>query len=304
MTARERLAAVIEGVPPLHDAVERLPVTGGAAPAHALVRSAVAPMLANPNITEPQVSQAVLGAHLLVLRRRGRWLHCRSDDGYLGWVHRGYLLQVDEAAARTWEIGTEGEACLALGAEVHDNEGHLLARLPWGSRFVCQPDGTARLPDGQSGRVIGETLPVAERASRFPTDGAAAVRTAARWLGSPYQWAGVTPSGVDCSGLVQAVWRLHGLLIPRDSDLQAVTGEPVHTGNSFQNCEPGDLLFFAEEPGRITHVTMSTGGPRIIHASLGNGGVRRNDLTGDTGFERDLRDIFVCARRVGPAGAA
>jgi hypothetical protein len=43
---------------------------------------------------------------------------------------------------------------------------------------------------------------------------------------------------------------------------------------------------------------MSTGGPAIIHASLGNGGVARNDLAGRRHYEQELRRIFLCARRV------
>jgi hypothetical protein len=48
---------------------------------------------------------------------------------------------------------------------------------------------------------------------------------------------------------------------------------------------------------------MSAGGSRIIHSSLGNGGVARNDLLGPHNYERELRRIFLCARRViGGAG--
>ena len=104
--------------------------------------------------------------------------------------------------------------------------------------------------------------------------------------------------GVDCSGLVQGVWKLHGRLIPRDSDQQSRFGEEVDPGPEFENLLPGDLCFFAEDPGRVTHVVMSTGGPKIIHASLGNGGVARNDLMGRRSYERELRRLFHNARRV------
>ena len=116
----------------------------------------------------------------------------------------------------------------------------------------------------------------------------------------PYLWGGVTMGGVDCSGFVQALYRLHGHVIPRDSDQQSRTGEEVDPGDGFAGLRPGDLLFFAEEPGRCSHVTMSTGGSRIIHSSLGNGGVQRNDLAGRRAYERELRTLFIGARRIIP----
>lgn len=279
----DRLIRLPDGVEPDHG--------------HALVTAAVAPLLAGPLVAEAHVSQALLGHRLLVLRHHGHWLQCRAQDGYLGWVHRGYLRLVGEAAARAWEIGADGVACLSIGASAVDGDGEVAARLPWGARVTSDRDGRVRLPDGSIRRVEGDLLPLVDQERRFPPTGAAIVETAARWIGAPYLWGGTTPAGVDCSGLAQAVFRTHGVELPRDSDQQASAGRPVEPGADFENVRPGDLLFFAETPERISHVTISTGGPGIIHSSLGNGGTRRNDLTGDLRFERELREIYVCARR-------
>jgi len=126
------------------------------------------------------------------------------------------------------------------------------------------------------------------------------VCTARRWLGTPYVWGGVTPAGADCSGFVQSVYRLHGIALPRDSDLQARVGREVEAQGDFAALRPGDLLFFSERPGRITHVAISLGGSRTIHSALSNGGVRINDLAGDLEAETRLRPLFVHARRVLP----
>jgi len=295
--ALHREAAMVDPSVGVRDAVLRLPDLATGDPIHAVATAAVVPLLAGPTISDTHVSQAVLGRMMTVLRREGRWLHCRSDDGYLGWVHRGYVEMLDEADARAWELGADGGAILSLGAEIVDDAGETLARLPWGARSVDAGGGKVRLPDGTVGRVVGEVIPLAERAERFETDGDAMTRTAARWMGAPYLWGGVTPAGVDCSGFVQAIFHLHGIRLSRDSDLQALEGEHVGPDERFSNLRAGDLLFFAETPERISHVTMSLGGSRIIHSSLGNGGVRRNDLVGETPYERELREIFVCARR-------
>jgi gamma-D-glutamyl-L-lysine dipeptidyl-peptidase len=280
--------------------VALVPDPAATQPAYALVRAPVAPMLSLPAIASVQVSQVVLGASLRVLRWQGRWLQCRSADGYLGWVHRGYVHATDGDGARRWESGDGGVPHVSLGARLADADDGVPTPLPWGAR-VCVHDRTVVLPDGRRGRAEGELVPLDARLERYPSAGEAVVGTAARWIGAPYLWGGVTPAGVDCSGLAQAVMRLHGVELPRDADLQSRAGAPVDPGAEFEWLRAGDLLFFAEAPGRITHVAISRTGSRIIHSSLGNGGVRLNDLAGELDFERELRELFVCARRVLPA---
>jgi hypothetical protein len=299
MALSARLAG-LTGWHAVQDEVQRLPEADPDEMVHALVTSATAPMLLESRVTTTQVSQVVLGSRLIVLRRRGRWLQCRSPDGYIGWIHAGYIALRDETAARAWDTGVDGEPAISLGAEVMDpsGSGEVMMRLPWGARVMREGADVVRLPDGRSGKPVGELIPAALRPLAFPADGAAACETGARWLGTPYLWGGVTFGGVDCSGFVQSVWKLHGRQIPRDSDQQSRFGEAVDPGPEFENLQPGDLCFFAEEPGRVTHVVMSTGGPRIIHASLGNGGVARNDLLGRRSYERELRRLFHNARRV------
>lgn len=280
------------------DAVQLLPEAAEDELVHAVVSAAVAPMMAGPRIQATQVSQAVLGMRLLVLRRDGRWLQCRSGDGYIGWIHAGYLALTDETGARAWELGVDGEPWLSLGAEVRDGAGEVVMRLPWGARIVREGDGSVRLPDRRVGTVEGELVPLGARGLAFPKTGAAVCESAARWLGAPYLWGGITMGGVDCSGFVQQLFRMHGHQLPRDSDLQSRVGVEVDPGPDFRDLRAGDLLFYAEEPGRCTHVTLSTGGSGIIHSSLANGGVARNDMAGRRRYEAELRRIFLWARRM------
>lgn len=293
---RARLAE-LEGGYEIRDTLIRLPVERDGGAAHALVTAATAPMLAGPLISESHLSQVLLGQRVLVLREHGRWLHCRSSDGYLGWIHRGYVRRVGETEARAWEMGAEAPIHVSLGAAVLDGDGGVRFRLPWGARVGVR-GRTAHLPDGETGRVEGDIVPAAELSLRFPLRGAPVVATAVSWTGAPYLWGGTTPWGVDCSGLAQAVYRTHGFELPRDSDQQAAAGEAVASEGDLDHLLPGDLLFFAEQEDRISHVAISMGGSRIVHSAVGNGGVRENDLAGGSPYERELRSLLVAVRRV------
>ncbi len=293
-----RRIAVLTAWRQVVDRVQLLPEAEAEDRVHAVVTAAVAPMLSGPKIQCTQVSQAVLGSRLIVFRRDGRWMQCRGSDGYIGWIHAGYVALMDEQRARAWELGSDGEVWVSLDAHVALDSGDVMIRLPWGARVVRESDGVVRLPDGRTGIPSGEMVPLGARGLGFPTEGAAVCETARRWLGVSYLWGGLTMGGVDCSGFVQALYRMHGHVLPRDSDQQSRAGEVVDCAEDFDNLRAGDLLFFAEAPGRCTHVAMSTGGSQIIHASLGNGGVARNDMAGRRAYERELKRMFLWARRV------
>ena len=84
------------------------------------------------------------------------------------------------------------------------------------------------------------------------------------YLYTPYAWGGRSPFGIDCSGLTQMTYKLAGVQLLRDSNQQATQGETI---SFITDARPGDLLFFDDEEGSITHVGILLPEGRIIHAS-------------------------------------
>ncbi len=84
------------------------------------------------------------------------------------------------------------------------------------------------------------------------------------FLNTAYLWGGRSIFGVDCSGFCQTVFRFIGIPLLRDAYQQASQGEAI---GFLQEVKLGDLAFFDNPEGKITHVGMLLDQETIIHAS-------------------------------------
>ncbi len=260
-------------------------MTGVDAPSagEATVVAAVAPLHAEPKVSSTQISQYLAGAALAILEDLRDWLFVRGADGYEGWMHQGYIARIRPAVMRA----NGPPARVSLGAVVRDRAG-TRRELPLGAALA--PDDVV---EG------GEVATAAELADRFPSTPDAIARTAERYfVGTSYQWGGVTPWGADCSGFVQAIYALHGVTLPRDAWQQALEG--IDAGRELSRLAPADLLFFSDRPDRhVTHVGLALGDGRMAHIALGRGGFALERLDdGSDPFVRSLLERFLFAKRM------
>lgn len=114
------------------------------------------------------------------------------------------------------------------------------------------------------------------------------VNNAKKYLGVRYVYGGTTPSGFDCSGLVQYVCKSAGISVNRTAAAQFGNGKAVNKSD----LQPGDLLFFSRG-GRVSHVGIYVGNGQMIHAPQTGDVVKISSI--NTAYRKNG---YVGARRV------
>jgi len=214
------------------------------------------------------VSQVLYGDYFKVLEQRKKWSKIRLDfDNYEGWIDNKQYIEISEDMYKN--LSSEKLIVSADLVEYITTEEGRINLIPLGATLNGLPllkhqfDG-----DSLSGKQPKENL----------------ITTAFMYLDAPYLWGGKTPFGIDCSGFTQMVYKLNGHRIFRDASQQATQGEAL---SFIEESEPGDLAFFDNNEGIITHVGIIMKNNYIIHA---HGCVRidRLDHTGIFNTERNV----------------
>jgi len=258
-------------------------------PATAIVRRDLADLRAMPSTDSELVDQAHYGEDLTVLGESDAWRYVQGPDQYLGWVPLDDIAVFTEYAER--------HVISVLLADVRDAprpDAEVIARLPAGTAVpanVASPEGWCEIhlgPGWRTGYVaLADLLDVRDLPHRYPTADDY-LKTAETFIGVSYLWGGTTALGLDCSGLVQQVYRLNGLALPRDADQQAMLGRRV------EEARAGDLMFFGAE--RVTHVALATSASEFVHAPMKGGVVEHSRLGDDRkllGIRRYLTDVSI-----------
>ena len=146
-------------------------------------------------------------------------------------------------------------------AEVEREKQEAAERAAAEAREKEEEEKRAAAASSQKSSTSSSSSSSSSGSSSSSSAGQALVDTAKKYLGVKYVWGGTSPSGFDCSGLVQYVCRQNGISVNRTSREQFKNGVAV----SKSNLQPGDLVFFARN-GVIHHVGIYVGNGNMIHA--------------------------------------
>lgn len=214
----------------------------------------VAPLRAEPAQQSEMVSQILFGESVDFLETNGSFSKIRMHfDQYEGWVDTKQISEIPEAdlANRKTKIITE----------------------PF------------RFYDSGTGKILisaGTEIPFEHEIEVVPATREGIAETVKMFLNVPYLWSGRSFFGIDCSGLTQLVYKINGLSLPREAYQQAEKGRVL---DFIEEALPGDLAFFENDEGRISHVGMMLEDQKIIHAF---GKVRIDTLDSSGIFNKEL----------------
>jgi|GEM_PF-113845 len=250
-----------------------------AAPAAGVVLSTAENMYSRPTAGSDVVSQALLGTNVRILRAAknpdgGEWYNIETPDTYRGWIAASALRLIREGE---WAYASRGKifAVTALMAYVYA-EPDVTARRPLTAAPIS---AVLEVRGRRNARWIEIMLPSGAPAWVQNGDGElrdapmfwprlapeALIALAKRFVGLPYLWGGMSPLGLDCSGFAQLIYRMGGIPILRDADIQFEGSGLLDVPHGSEAV--GDLVFFGPVKDKITHVGMIIGAGEFISAT-------------------------------------
>jgi cell wall-associated NlpC family hydrolase len=263
----------------------------------AIVLPPVVNMFAKPDSASPVVSQATLGATVALLDEAGGFGLVETPDQYRGWI-RSAALRTAPGLADGYPPPDRTFVVRNFMCQIY-RERDVTSASPLSAAPLLSPlEVTDEAPDWMRILLPDGRRGWAQRGDLVPAGESTAGRedlasTALKFLGIPYLWGGTTPFGLDCSGLVQLVYRMHGHLLPRDADLQyAFTGLAPARRDALRS---GDLVFFGPEERAITHVGIALEAGGFVSATTYRSPIVRIDHLEDAYW----KGLYRGARRLG-----
>ncbi|MFC2091040.1 NlpC/P60 family protein [Bacteroidota bacterium] len=193
------------------------------------------------------VSQILFGEYAEILEMNDRWLHISLlYDNYKGWVDRKCVVLTD-AISETPIVVSK------LQTRILNKTLNIPLQIPAGAMIPAYEHNEFHL--------AGYTFTIEVPDAFTPTENNSLEELIDSVSGISYLWGGRCGAGFDCSGLTQYLYKASGRKLPRDASEQAMEGSFV------SEAALGDLAFFDNDEGVITHVGMMLGNNRILHAS-------------------------------------
>ncbi len=235
---------------------------------YGMTKVAVVALKAEASHRSELVSELFIFDAFEIIDEDGEWYQIINQfDGYKGWLLKSHSRDIDQNLYYRLEKKTTFTSKLSTKM-YWDNILHRVAR------------GTF-LPEQGLFTSLGMDEPIiAAKEIRFMMP-EQAIELSKKYLNAGYLWGGKSPMGLDCSGFVQVIFRMMNINLPRDASRQIDYGVAV---DFLGEVKKGDLAFFENEKGSITHIGIMLGPKEIIHAS---GTVRIDKMDSEGIFNED-----------------
>ncbi len=291
----------------VRDEITLLPDSSVGQNSFALVTLPLANMRAAPRHSSELVTQALLGTPVRLLQKEKGWYRIQTPDNYISWVDAPGVVPLTHEELNEWQNSDRFIFTGDMGT-IYETRylRNPVSPVPMGGILQVTEQTqnvlTMIFPDGRRGHTLRRNWTgFSTFAEEAVPDSTSLVELAQQFTGRPYLWGGTSAIAMDCSGFTKTIYFMHGIILARDASLQVRQGQSIDTSVSRDNVRPGDLLFFGHQNSdqsapKITHVALSLGGPKFIHAS---GIIRENSLDPQSPVYSAYREkTFVEARRI------
>lgn len=221
----------------------------------AICTVSVAPVWAESDVRSEMISQLLYGESLEIIENNASFCKIRTDfDCVDGWVDAKQIAKISDENFNQRK-----------------------------TEIISKNFGSYHLEDGETLLSIGSEFNSESGNLLHSAESENMSRTAKQFLNVPHLQGGRSFFGTDCSGFVQLVYKVHGIQLPRKAYQQAEVGQVL---DFIEESQPGDLAFFEDSEGKITHVGIMLENQTIIHSF---GKVRIDTLDSAGIFNADFK---------------
>ena len=198
----------------------------------------IVPVRKKNNAKSEMINQLFFGESITIIKTEEKWSFISSNlDKYQGWIRNLHFKIIKKSE---YKVLSESDSVFSKSEIIIKNDtseitiptGSLLSSVKFLNYYYTNEVGSKSL-----------------------------LETIKSFINSPYLWGGKTKYGVDCSGLIQTIFKTLNIVLPRDAKEQSDVGVEIEEGYKL-----GDLAFFGKNLNNITHVGIFVDNETVVHA--------------------------------------